>query len=86
MDIFRHYTDTGSTANKKLIQKKDDLDKNSIEQLLLQEFGLRVDMSLVKAGPSGSQGTDVTKTFWVILHLENISDFAECKTFAFNYN
>ena len=60
MDIFRHYTNTGSTANKKLIQKKDDLDKNSIEQLLLQEFGLRVDMSLVKAGPSGSQGTDVT--------------------------
>ena len=61
MDIFRHYTNTGSTANKKLIQKKDDLDKNSIEQLLLQEFGLRVDMSLVKAGSSGSQGTDVTE-------------------------
>ena len=61
MDIFRHYTNTGSTANKKLIQKKDDLDKNSIEQLLLQEFGLRVDMSLVKAGPLGSQGTDVTE-------------------------
>ena len=61
MDIFRHYSNTGSTANKKLIQKKDDLDKNSIEQLLLQEFGLRVTMSLVKAGPSGSQGTDVTE-------------------------
>ena len=61
MDIFRHYTNTGSAANKKTIQKKDDLDKNSIEQLLLREFGLRVDMSLVKLGLSGGQETDVTE-------------------------
>ena len=61
MDIFRHYTNTGSSANKKTIRKKDDLDKNSIEQLLLREFGLRVDMSLVKSGLSGGQDTDVTE-------------------------
>ena len=61
MDIFRHYSNTGSSANKKTIQKEDDLDKNSIEQLLLREFGLRVDMNLVKAGLSGGQETDVTE-------------------------
>ena len=59
MNIFRHYTNTGSAANKKTIHKMDDLDKIAIEELLLREFGLNVDMDMLKVDFSQSQEADI---------------------------
>ena len=67
MNIFRHYTNTGSAEHKKTINRKDDLDKVAIEQLLLQEFGLRVDMNMDKVDLSKSQETDIVEK--VINHI-----------------
>ena len=67
MNIFRHYTNTGSAEHKKTINRKDDLDKIAIEQLLLQEFGLRVDMNMDKVDLSKSQETDIVEK--VINHI-----------------
>ena len=67
MNIFRHYTNTGSAEHKKTINRKDDLDKTAIEQLLLQEFGLRVDMNMDKVDLSKSQETDIVEK--VINHI-----------------
>ena len=59
MNIFRHYTNTGSTANKKTIRKQDDLDKIAIEELLVREFGLNVDLNMLKVDFSQSQEADI---------------------------
>ena len=67
MNIFRHYTNTGSAANKKTIHKIDDMDKMATEQLLLREFGLNVNMNMDKAVLSGSQETDIVEN--VINHI-----------------
>ena len=67
MNIFRHYTNTGSAEHKKTINRKGDLDKIAIEQLLLQEFGLRVDMNMDKVDLSKSQETDIVEK--VINHI-----------------
>ena len=62
MNIFRHYTNTGSTANKKTIRKQDDLEKIAIKELLLREFGLKVDMNF-----SQSQEADIVEK--IIHHI-----------------
>ena len=67
MNIFRHYTNTGSAANKKTIQKKDDLDKREIEQVLLLEFGLNVDMNMVKTDSTESKEKDIAEN--VLNHI-----------------
>ena len=67
MNIFRHYTNTGSAANKKTIRKQDDLDKIAIEELLLREFGLNVDMNTLKVDFSQSQEADIVEK--VINHI-----------------
>ena len=67
MNIFRHYTNTGSAANKKTIQKKDDLDKRAIEQVLVQEFGLNVDMNMVKVDSTESKEKDIAEN--VLNHI-----------------
>ena len=67
MNIFWHYTNTGSTVNKKKIRKQDDLDKIAIEELLLQEFGLNVDMNMLKVDFSQSQEADIVEK--VINHI-----------------
>ena len=67
MNIFRHYTNTGSAKHKKTVNRKDDLDKIAIEQLLFQEFGLRVDMNMDKVDLSKSQETYIVEK--VINHI-----------------
>ena len=59
MNIFWHYTNTGSTVNKKTIRKQDDLDKIAIEELLVREFGLNVDLNMLKVDFSQSQEADI---------------------------